>query len=71
MNIFLFDGELFCKYLNNCPPNPIRNEKELPTALLNMINDGISVKGIPIAEHVPDLTSKGDILKLEKYLKDQ
>jgi len=71
MNIFLFDGELFCKYLNNCPPNPIRNEKELPTALLNMINDGISVKGIPIAEHVPDLTSKGDILELEKYLKDQ
>ena len=67
MNIFLFDGKLFFKYLESCPVNPIRDEKELPTALMNMIGDDIDVLGIPIAEHVPDLTSKNDIAQLEKY----
>lgn len=71
MNIFLFDGKLFFKYLENCPPHPIRDEKELPTALTNMIHDSIPVIGIPIAEHVPDLTSKNDIVALEKYFNVQ
>ena len=48
--------------------NPTRDEKELPTALMNMIEDNIKVKGIPIAEHVPDLTSKKDIAILEKLI---
>jgi glucose-1-phosphate adenylyltransferase len=68
MNIFLFDGKYFFKYLENCPPHPIRDEKELPTALMNMIGDNIKVLGIPIEEHVPDLTSKNDIAILENYL---
>ena len=68
MNIFLFDGKSFFKYLENCPAHPVRDEKELPTALMNMIEDKIKVIGIPIAEHVPDLTSKNDIAILEKYL---
>ena len=68
MNIFLFDGRLFFKYLESCPSHPTRDEKELPTALMNMIEDNIKVKGIPIAEHVPDLTSKNDIIILENYL---
>jgi hypothetical protein len=33
-----------------------------------MIHDNAVVNGIPIAEHVPDLTSKEDIAVLEKYL---
>ena len=69
MNIFLFDGKYFFRFLKNCPPHPIRDEKEIPTALSNMINDNIKVIGIPIAEHVPDLTSKGDIIELEKFLR--
>jgi len=68
MNIFLFDGKYFFKYLENSPPHPIRDEKELPTALMNMIGDNIQVLGIPIEEHVPDLTSKNDIAILENYL---
>ena len=68
MNIFLFDGKYFFKYLENSPPHPIRDEKELPTALMNMIEDNIKVMGIPIAENVPDLTSKNDIAILENYL---
>ena len=68
MNIFLFDGKSFFKYLESCPAHPVRDEKELPTALMNMIEDNIKVMGIPIAEHVPDLTSKKDIAILENYL---
>ena len=67
MNIFLFDGKSFFKYLESCPAHPVRDEKELPTALMNMIEDKIKVIGIPIAEHVPDLTSKNDIAILENY----
>lgn len=71
MNIFLFDGKLCSKYIEECPPHPIRDEKELPTVLMNMINDNILFLGIPIAEHVPDLTSKKDILELEKYFNNK
>ena len=69
MNIFKFDGGLVFKYLENCPINPLRNEKELPTALLNMTLDNPhSTIGIPLSEHVPDLTSKEDIGILKEYI---
>ena len=71
MNIFKFTGNEIFSFLKNCPINPIRNEKELPTALLNMINNwDYKVKGIPFNEHVPDLTSKEDILIMKEYLKE-
>jgi glucose-1-phosphate adenylyltransferase len=69
MNIFKFDGSLFFKYVKDCPLHPIRKEKELPTALLNMIKDHPdATTGIPLSEHVPDLTSKDDILIIKKYV---
>lgn len=69
MNIFKFDGTQFYTYLKNCPIHPERNEKELPTALINMIADDASaVKAIPMAEHVPDLTGKNDIKVMNDYL---
>lgn len=71
MNIFNFDGNLLFKYLEGCPLDPIRDEKELPTALLNMIKDHPkSTIGIPFSEHVPDLTSKFDILIVKEYVKN-
>ncbi len=69
MNIFKFDGAMFQDYIVNCPVNEKRNEKELPTALLNMVQEHPrSVIGIPISEHVPDLTSKEDITILKEYI---
>ena len=69
MNIFKFDGPQFYEYLKNCPIHLERNEKELPTALLAMIADNAtSVKVIPMAEHVPDLTGKNDIKAMNEYL---
>lgn len=69
MNIFKFTGEQIFSFLKNCPVNPIRNEKELPTAILNMCKEGTSyMKGIPFNEHVPDLTSKEDIAIMKTYL---
>lgn len=70
MNIFKFSGNDIYPFLKNCPVNPIRNEKELPTALLNMINtNNVKVKAIDHSEHVPDLTSKSDIKEIENYIK--
>lgn len=67
MNIFLFNGKIFFKYLEECPIHPDRDEKELPSAIMNMIADNHKIFGITVGENVPDLTSKEDISKLEDY----
>lgn len=70
MNIFKLDGKMMYPYLKQCPIHPKRNEKELPTAILNMANKNPnSVIGIPLSEHVPDLTAKDDIIIIKEYLK--
>ncbi|MDR6844722.1 sugar phosphate nucleotidyltransferase [Flavobacterium granuli] len=70
MNAFKFNGALLYPYLKNCPAHPERDEKELPTALLNSIKDHPNMTvGIPFSEHVPDLTAKEDILEVKEYLK--
>ena len=68
MNIFLFDGNIFFKYLEDCPIHPDRDEKELPSAIMNMISDNQKIFGIMASENVLDLTSKEDISKLEEQL---
>lgn len=70
MNAFKFSGALLYPYLKNCPVHPERDEKELPTALLNTIKNHSNITvGIPFSEHVPDLTAKEDILDVKAYLK--
>ena len=69
MNVFKFTGTEIYSFLKNCPIDPIRNEKELPTAILHMIKETSSyMKGIPFTEHVPDLTSKEDIAIMKNYI---
>ncbi len=71
MNIFTFNGEKLFPYLKHCPVHTIRNEKELPTALLNMLLEFPGeMKAIPLSEHVPDLTAKNDIVEVKKYLEE-
>ena len=56
-------------YLKNCPVHETRKEKELPTAILNMVKENTkAVIGIPLSEHVPDLTAKDDIIIIKEYL---
>ena len=72
MNCFTFNGASFYSFLKECPLHPVRNEKELPNAISNMIALGLeAVHGIPMQEHVPDLTTKTDILALEEFLKNR
>ena len=69
MNIFKFDGIIFFPFLQSCDIHPERNEKELPSALLDMIRSfPTSVLAIPLTEHVPDLTGKDDIPLMNEYL---
>jgi NDP-sugar pyrophosphorylase family protein len=70
MNAFKFNGSVLYKHLKNCPINPERDEKELPTVLLNAVKENPNTTiGIPFSEHVPDLTAKEDIADVKKYLK--
>lgn len=71
MNIFKLDGKMMFPFLRDCPVHPTRIEKELPTAILNMVQERPkSVLGIPLSEHVPDLTAKDDIIIIKKYLQE-
>ncbi|KAF2335015.1 sugar phosphate nucleotidyltransferase [Flavobacterium daemonense] len=70
MNAFKFTGKTLYFYLKNCPVNPERDEKELPTVLLNAAKANPKTTiGIPFSEHVPDLTAKEDIADVKEYLK--
>ena len=69
---FHFKYDDILKYVQSEPFNPIRNERELPSAVTRMAkeNPGL-VTTVPVAENVPDLTSKGDISLVQKYLVDE
>lgn len=70
MNIFKLDGKMMYPFLIKCPIHTTRKEKELPTAILNMLKENPNaVLGIPFSEHVPDLTAKDDIIIIKEYLK--
>ncbi|MCY4216939.1 MAG: sugar phosphate nucleotidyltransferase [Flavobacteriaceae bacterium] len=62
MNVFNFDGGLMFPFIKECPFNEIRDEKELPQAVVDYVAK--NPKGmlcIPVSEHLPDLTSAHDI----------
>lgn len=69
MNAFKFNGQTLYMHLKNCPVHPERDEKELPTVLLNSVKENPQTTiGIPFSEHVPDLTAKEDIADVKTYL---
>lgn len=71
MNIFKLSGKMMYSFLKDCPIHPERNEKELPTAILNMCKANTkAMKGFLLSEHVPDLTSKEDISVLKKFIEE-
>ena len=71
LNLFKFSGDLIYAYLLNCPVNEIRGEKEIQTAITNMLSDfPETMISIPLAEPVPDLTAKDDIVDVGAFLDD-
>lgn len=69
MNIFKLSGPIALSYIRDCPLSKERNEKELPGVVLKIATEHPrSVLGIPLSEHVPDLTEKNDIAKVRDYL---
>ena len=71
MNIFSLSYDLILPILHRVPFHPLRREKELPEAVKMLAKELTnSVYTYPLAEHVPDLTSKSDILQVKKYLEN-
>ncbi len=70
MNIFRLDYKMILPFLMSCPEHPVRQEKELVSAVTNMVKAyPRSLKALPLKEHVPDLTFKDDISLVQEYLK--
>lgn len=69
MNIWRFPYDWILPCLEEVPLHPVRQEKELPTAaiMLQRRHTG-SLRAIPAAEHVPDLTNRDDIAAVQAYL---
>jgi glucose-1-phosphate adenylyltransferase len=69
MNIFRLNYDMVLTFLKECPEHPVRHEKELVTAVTNMVKaHPRSLKALPLREHVPDLTYKEDIQRVQEYL---
>ncbi len=69
MNLFRFSYDLILPYLKAVPPHPVRHEKELPSAVMLMLRDHPdAMEAIRLSEHVPDLTYRGDIAQVQKFL---
>ena len=69
MNIFSLEYDLILPILEKTPMHPERHEKELPEAVNILAKEyNSSVFAYPLAEHVPDLTSKADIIDVKKFL---
>lgn len=65
MNMFRFSYDHLLPCVERVPMNPARQEKELPEAVRLMIAEHPrSMFTIPLSEHVPDLTSPADILRV-------
>lgn len=69
MNCFIFEAAQLIPYLEKTPFHAVRNEKELPTTVSLLAQEQPrSVGTVPLAEVVPDLTSKHDIAIVQAYL---
>jgi hypothetical protein len=69
MNAWRFSFDLMLPCLETVPLNPVRQEKELPTAVKMMVDRRPRcVFTIPLSEHVPDLTSPADIMRVIEEL---
>ena len=72
MNIFKLEYNLIFSFLEHLPLHPIRQEKELPVAVRMMVQRyPKSVATLPLAEHVPDLTSIDDIRAVRDHLQKE
>ena len=70
MNIFMLSYDVIMPFLDRVPMHPVRQEKELPAAVQLMVRElPRSVRAIPLAEHVPDLTNQSDIPRVQEYLR--
>ena len=72
MNLFRFSYDMIFPFLEIVPLHPLRNEKEVTTAIKMMIDEyPESLYTYYLSEHVPDLTNKEDILQVKKYLEEE
>jgi ADP-glucose pyrophosphorylase len=69
MNLWRFRSSLITPALEQTPLDPLRNERELPTAVTLMLRKHPgSLTAYPVAEYVPDLTMRDDIAFVKEFI---
>ncbi|MBC8110034.1 MAG: NTP transferase domain-containing protein [Verrucomicrobia bacterium] len=70
-NIFSFEAQEVLPFLEKTPFS-VRNEKELPNTVRMMAKEKPeSIFCMPVAEVIPDLTSKADIMAIQEFLEKE
>lgn len=70
MNIFSFGYELILPFLEEVPLHPVRQEKEIPEAVRLLVHQHPGcMLALPRSEHVPDLTSRDDIERVQEEIR--
>jgi len=71
MNIFRFDYDMIIPILEEVPIDPVRDEKEMATAVRVLIDRHPgSLRAVRLCEPVPDLTAWEDIEKMNEFIRD-
>ncbi len=69
MNIFRLDYDMALPYMENAPLHPVRQEKELPGAVVTMAQDHPKTCfAYPVKEHILDLTQITDVAGVQEAL---
>jgi len=72
MNLFRFSCNMIFPFLELVPFNPLRGEKELPSAVNMMVSEfPKSLFAFPLKEKIPDLTSGSDIALVANYIEEK
>jgi NDP-sugar pyrophosphorylase family protein len=69
MNVFKLNGKDCIPVFEHMPLNQEHDEKILADGIETMVEEGVEFDVIELSEPMPDLTSKGDILLVQEYLK--
>jgi glucose-1-phosphate adenylyltransferase len=70
-NIFALNAAFAIPFFEQTPLHPVRNEKELPVSIRMMVKAfPKAVEVIRMPDLIPDLTAKGDIKEVQRFIEE-
>ena len=68
MSIFRFVMPIAASYIRSVQFDAVHNEKFITNAVADLLANGIKIEVVEVSEPLPDLTTKSDVLEVQKLL---